>query len=230
MKLARQRLSLALACAVIMGGCASPRGSAPERSEPPVLQSVPALRSPIDSAEQERLKPRPHHYLFAHRILPEFFFRDTDRLFLALRENPTETLVGIWDKLGESLAVEDRLPADGLSAECRDTDDGMRMCTVTLPEAQVLPEAIFAVLAIRGKERWYLTYERTLVPDALLEERAVLCAWTSDGTHLNYGFGGNYSRAGFEETLQRFFETNPEPRASTSVRSSADAEPAADAL
>lgn len=213
------RLAFALVCALTWAACTTPHTSGP---------TTPVVPSQSVGNTGPKVERRPHHYLFAHRILPQFFFRDTDSLCLALREDPDGVLGGMWTSLGEVLQESDRLPGDGLSGEWRETDDGLRMCIITFPKAEIMPEALFAVLAIRGKKRWYLTYERSLMLDALQEEHAILCAWTSDGTHLNYGFGGDHSRAAFEKALQLFFKNNPDPAAETSVGQSVQSEDAAE--
>ncbi len=156
-------------------------------------------------------RPRKHHYLFAHRLLPRIFFTDTDQLMMRLKADPEQAIVRFWNSVGESVSPDERLLPEGLSAEYGVRPDGVRVVLVTLPPAEVSPEAIFAALAIRGRERWYLAYERSKDPAAPDREIALLCGWNSKGEHQNYGMAGDYSRSAFNELLDAFLAKLPAP-------------------
>jgi hypothetical protein len=189
---------------IFFAGCATPRKAA---SAPP---AAPPSAEPV-TAE----KPRPHHYVFAHRALPQIFFRNTDSLFLRTQNGPADEVRAFWEIIGRSLPEADRLPADQLTAEYRpaaDSSQDVRMVVVTLPPALIPPEALYAVLAIRGRERFYLTYERS-APLLELKPVAVLCGWDATGNHLNHGLVGDLTRESFEKLLTQFFHNRPAPAA-----------------
>jgi hypothetical protein len=206
----------ALVLGVMLGGCAgSVAKTTPSQPAPGkriASESRPSAQAgaPLQKTAEAR-KPRKHHYLFAHRLLPRIFFSDTDPLVMRFKADPQETIVRFWNSVGESIPSDERLSSDGLSAEYSVRADGVRIVFVTLPLAEVSPEAIFAVLAIRGRERWYLTYERSNDPSAPGREIAILCGWNSAGEHLNYGLHDNYSRSAFEKLLEKYLAGLPAP-------------------
>jgi hypothetical protein len=193
---------LALGLLLAAGGCASPGGK----------QSGGAADK--ESLARALERPRPHHYLFAHRVMPQFFFKNTDSFFMRLQAEPATEAARVWDYVGEPLRPEDRLPAEGLTAEYRTGENGLRMVVVTLPPAKISPEAIYLVLAIRGRDRFCLTYERSH-PLMELKDIAILCGWDSSGGHLNFGFGGDHSREAFEKALTKFFSEDMKPASTT---------------
>ena len=199
----RRISAAALAIALLLGaaGCASTGGS-----------KEPFARNAAGSR-----KARMHHYLFAHRLVPQFFFRNTDEFFLRLRDEPMEEIARVWTQTGQLVKEPERLSAEGLAADYRSAD-GLRMVTVTLPPAEVSPEALFIVMAIRGRERFYLTYEKA-APLLDLKSVGILCGWDSEGNHLNYGIGGEATREAFDTIVANFFRDGaPAPAAVTPVR------------
>ncbi len=143
--------------------------------------------------------PRDQHYLFAHRVVRDIFFKDplSFLAFLASPEGPGK-LRGLWDAIGEDCAKQSGTPA--LSA------DGLRVHTVRiagypaavieLPEPRGITEAHFvaAILLVDpAAERLpekpsarYLTLEKGFHLEG--GERTVLCEWAAEA-HLNYGDG-----------------------------------------
>jgi hypothetical protein len=157
--------------------------------------------------------PREHHYAFAHRALPECLFGDAIRMVAAvLSDNSQALLHALWDRVGEDLDAAERLSPEGVGWELRRLGDGA-ILIVSLPIPCKMPEAYFVAGLLRpagpaGTESdeppevsvrvftLELTEPGKYASEAYLEElleaqaagtHAVLCEWTHDGQHLNYG-------------------------------------------
>ena len=133
---------------------------------------------------------RPHHYQFAHIVLP----RMAATLGHALLDTPppegvTASLIAAWEESGGRLAAEERLPGDGLSGEVLDVD-GHRMLVVTMPPPLHSTEAYFTVLvrpagSDASAALRCFTLELGTRPDI---QRTVVGEWVAGG-HRNYGPG-----------------------------------------
>lgn len=157
--------------------------------------------------------PREHHYAFAHRALPECLFADALRVVgAALADDSQALLCGLWDRVGEDLDAAERLSPEGLAWELRRLEDGA-ILVVSLPTPCKMPEAHFVAGLLRpagpaGAESdeppevsvrvftLELTEPGKYASETYLEElreaqaadsHAVLCEWTRDGQHVNYG-------------------------------------------
>lgn len=126
-------------------------------------------------------KVRPHHYRFAHRVLPGIFFSNPSKFLQAYEEDGDIFIHFFWTHAAEDLGGDDVLSAEGLSAEL--IDDKV---IVTLPEPKAITEAHFVGLSFKDKKPKVFTLEHSL--DFATEEPCrVLGGWTDDGTHLNLG-------------------------------------------
>jgi hypothetical protein len=104
----------------------------------------------VDEPELEG--PRDHHYHFAHRVLPYLMFQDTLELFSLLTGGRAqEAMRELWERAGEHLAPDDRLPPDGLEVDGRSLGNGL-LLVVTLPPPQRTGEARFVAAAVRWME------------------------------------------------------------------------------
>jgi hypothetical protein len=188
---------------------------------------VAAEAKPAAAEEPEdTTRARDHHYLFAHRALPQIFFGNVERLIADFKQDPARPLAAIWDMVGERLPEKARLEPKGLTGEYRTDEAGRTIIVVTLPAAERIPEAAFAALVVDGEKQWYLTYERTFAPDAfdpaaakpppvpgaVPKVYAVLCGWTKEGAHSNYGLTEEMTRAAFDRLLGEFLKKQAAPR------------------
>jgi hypothetical protein len=138
-------------------------------------------------------KPRPHHYLFAHRELPSAAFRFGADFVAGIGEGRIG-LAKAWELIGESFPEEERLPADELAIELH-TLGTHDVVLVSLPPPAGQAEAHFVAIAAADRLR-YFTLEAAESP---LDGRryTVLGEWTEDHTHVNFGPGPEPDKALF---------------------------------
>lgn len=130
-------------------------------------------------------RPRPHHYLFAHRALPVAAPGLAPRArSLVLQGRLNDGLLGLWNRVGDDVAPDDRLPGNGLRGALRDAG-GTEVVLVTMPRAEHMTEAHFAAVVLSEPLR-YLVLEHSWTT----EDRpcTVLGEW-EEGKHLNLGPG-----------------------------------------
>jgi hypothetical protein len=147
--------------------------------------------------------------MFAHRVLPSLFFQDPERFLEILKKEGITFLRFFWDKLGSSLDAEDVQPLHGVNYETRVLEDGTSIAMIEFPKPEHVTEAYFAALVYRplsaggeSIQRYFtLEYGITLSEPG---ERSVLCEWTVDNHHLNFGDGPEpTSRAFFTAVCEK---------------------------
>lgn len=166
-------------------------------------------------------QPRDHHYLFAHRTLPQLVFRKTDDFLAAVVERGAEPLQALWQWLAEQLeppAVA--VASDGLAGEVM-TLDGVGLAVLfTLPPPACPTEAYFTAAVLQTPSDAspeppepvvrYLTLERTVaIPGNVRSEPTVIGEWTAEGTHRNHGAGPEPTRQGFIGAIQALVQGLP---------------------
>jgi hypothetical protein len=159
------------------------RGAEPERE---ASEAAPAAESS---------EPRAHHYLFAHRLMHEWFFEDPVG-FLSTLTGPagTRRLVEAWMGVGAQLRDqgEQSIPPQGLQVTTGSVSRRTSVL-VQLPPTQVAPEAHFVVLVAPEQEGGdaarYFVLERIddAVPAEAQGEVAVLCEWLPGAARRNHG-------------------------------------------
>jgi hypothetical protein len=154
--------------------------------------------------------PRKHHYYFAHRLLRQVFYEHYEQFYPRLAHDAESELTALWNHQGNELPPSERMPSDGLAEVSRTTRAGKEIVIIALPEAKAMAEAGFVVLISGEGERAYLTYENT-ISFVKNERLAVLCGWSAEGGHLNYGLRATPDRKGLEEVLARYFARKPGP-------------------
>lgn len=147
-----------------------------------------------------------HHYVFAHRMLPELLLRAPmakDSVPFLCGPDAAWFLAHLWRSLGEKLPETERLAGDGLAARSHDAGDGRTVVVVTLPPTVASPEAHFVAVVTnpgKGEVTRYLTLEHSID----IETRkpiTVLGEWTADGSHVNMGRGPEPEEAKFLESV-----------------------------
>jgi hypothetical protein len=129
-------------------------------------------------------RPRHHHYAFAHRELASAAFRFGADLVTAAQEGRL-TLATVWDRVGETVPPDDRMPSDGLSSAYHALA-GHDVLLVTLPAPDAPTEAHF--VAVVGDPVRFFTLEDAYSPlDG--SRYTVLGEWTEGGSHVNHGPG-----------------------------------------
>ena len=147
--------------------------------------------------------PRMHHYLFAHRHLRAAFFEDPTAALTALCGPDAAALAArLWEAVGAECSTSGHpvLPPEGLAVRASTLAD-RAAAVVALPDPTMPSEAWFVALveasATDGPR--YLTLEKSVsfaaepAPDPVM-----LCEWTADGTHVNYGPTSGHALERFE--------------------------------
>ena len=168
---------------------------------------------PADILRQlERDGPRRLHYAIAHKILPSLAFTNPGKFLAIMGETPN--VHKLWNDVCQDLPPEDRLPADGLSAERREHNN-YHFVLITFPTPRGTTEAYFTAFVVGPVDRdalqkevdasgrdfiaasmeafqklpnYYFTLENG-IHAADGSPRTVFCGWTKDETHYNMGDG-----------------------------------------
>jgi hypothetical protein len=145
--------------------------------------------------------PRPQHYLFAHRALPQIVYDDPAKAQQLLTGPEGEGFLSFfWRRVAEREGIPEaeRMAPDGLGRTVLTGPDGTVAVVITLPTPEAYAEAHFVaavftpgprkLLFFRGPPTVrYLTLEHGSNLDGT--SRTVLCGWSKEGTHYNLGDG-----------------------------------------
>ena len=143
------------------------------------------------TAASSKISRRPHHYFFAHKALPQNFFREPDMILAAL-DAPSGSLwlAGAWNEIGRKMSAAGEgpsLPPTGLAATFCEIAGG-RWPLITFPTPIAMVEVSFALMLREktpGSAYRYLVLEQLeeSTPDQPI---GVLCEWFADGSRRNY--------------------------------------------
>jgi hypothetical protein len=130
-------------------------------------------------------------------MLPQLAFSAPEKFLAFLERNGSTFLEYFWNECGKHLAEEQRLEPEGLGCNIYPLDDDIVAACITLPQPTEMPEAYFAAFVHRPASEDPLDSKRSFTRYFTLEygqridgsPRTVLCEWTADGSHLNYGDG-----------------------------------------
>lgn len=156
------------------------------------------------------MKPRQHHYGFAHRTLPRTLLTEqVGRTWMSLLAGPAGPLLQrrVWRDVAADLAEEDRLDGDGFAVSVHETTGDQVLVVLTLPPAVVELEA-HLVAVVAAREGWlplrYVTLE--LGSSALTGEPATyLAALRPDGSRVALGKGPLPDESAFTTAVCRRF-------------------------
>ncbi|MFD8080743.1 hypothetical protein ACFV4F_03475 [Kitasatospora sp. NPDC059722] len=150
--------------------------------------------------------PRPHHYRFAHRLLPshpELGSVPGERLDTELRR--------LWEEYGASLPVEHRLEPDGLRGGFV-RGGRHRMLLVALPVPRAATEAFAVVLAWPSDGSALRTFTLEYAVDPITGERgAVLGEWEGEGRHRLHRTGMTAEARPFLHAVEALLDPPPPP-------------------
>jgi len=136
---------------------------------------------------------RPHHYLFAHRLLPALFHQDAINFVARLQQDGLRFLELCWRRAGENLSQGNTLLADGLGYTLRELPQGWVAVVITLPPPQAITEAYFVALLVQPAAALPTTRVFTLeqgltsLADTVTATTTILCEWTKSSTHSHRG-------------------------------------------
>ncbi len=129
------------------------------------------------------------HYDFAHHIVKDEFFKNPNT-FIELILTQKNTIHNIWNNAQDYYKeqydeVSDPIENENLSLHTYMSDD-IVFVIIEMPTPKQMTEVYFIGMIIDEKEDnhdlQYITLEY-----GEDESKAVLCGWTEDGIHLNYG-------------------------------------------
>jgi hypothetical protein len=153
-------------------------------------------------------RPRPHHYVFAHRELPAIARRFAGSMPEQARSGRMDAALGRgWDHVGDRLPPGDRLPREGLAASLHGAGAGSQVVLVTMPQPAHAAEAYFAAIVVDGGQlaRYFVLEHGWTTQD---EARTVLCEWDERG-HVNLGDGPPPDGSAFLESLHAHLRPTP---------------------
>ena len=167
-----------------------------------------------DELLEEAGRPRDHHYTFAHLALRQVAFHDALHVLAVLGSPDADSFIdGVWSMVDRALlekGIQSDLSAKDIQVH-RCTIGGCPCAVLEMPEPIAVTEAHFvAIVSLVTFEQIhasgspipirYFTLERG-VSFEQGNPRTVLCEWTADGTHGNYGDGPPADLDAFVEVL-----------------------------
>jgi hypothetical protein len=177
-----------------------------------------------DSAPAPDFGGCPHHYFLAKVALRVAFFRNPLAVFASLDSNlRQQSLEGLWeivsqncDSLGPARFGIDDLAITSLPIK------GFPTLLIQMPEPTEVAEAYFVAMVLltpisalspaKPSEGAYYLLERA---DPSAGCPTMVCGYTADGAHLNYGPGPKPTQAKFIRVLERMV-ARAQPRFSSS--------------
>lgn len=158
---------------------------------------------------------RPHHYQFAHRILPGRLRQDPSWFLENLYSKHTlGFLLTRWGEAAMELDDSDFLPPEGeLKCDFFDLAGGYRAAVISLPEPKFVTEAHLVAIVSRAERRPLLFFETAPAPryftleyslaDDRITHQTLLCEWTH-GCHSVYGTGPTADPSAFVSAIEPF--------------------------
>lgn len=159
----------------------------------------------------------PHHYVLAHIALRKICLQDPLMFFGSIAsEHRDEFLKQVWRQVSEQCDPQGEATFDI-------SDVGFATCTigvypaivVAMPEPEGLGEAYFAAIVLKmdlskedrpeKPEIFYFTLEKGARLDQ--SDRTVMCGWTADDSHLNYGDGPAPDGDKFVQEIEKLLES-----------------------
>jgi hypothetical protein len=128
-------------------------------------------------------QPRPQHYLFAHRLLPEVMLGSKTALEafrISIEDGQADrALEALWGGAGKAVHAESGITTTipGGPPTAKAIDNGV---LVTMPPALGITEAIYVAIVEHDGTVRYFTLEKSVASPRL-------CEWMEDHAHVNFG-------------------------------------------
>lgn len=137
-------------------------------------------------------------YHFEHSSLPRFFYEAPTQVMDVLKDRG---LYELWTVFANENGVEYDWQEADFDRYMYEMDDGTRILQFILPDPQASPEC-FRAYMLYNPENGLAGYY-TVEYDNLLGDTAMLCGWTRDMEHVNYGGAAllDRSSADYQEAL-----------------------------
>lgn len=140
--------------------------------------------APADSAAEGEAAwtPAEVRNQFEHSMLPRYFYDSPEAMLNGLQE---VGLYWLWESIATENGADPFYPAGDYVEHWYTTGDGATLLQIELPrpDANLLCFRIYFVYDPATGSAGYYTAEY----DNLLGDSAMLCGWTQDRTHVNYG-------------------------------------------
>lgn len=164
-------------------------------------------------------RPRPHHYLFAHRVLPKLALKHGAKMLeMAKEARLTPALERTWDDAGSGVPKDDRLGHDGLESSVHRLQ-AADLVLIRLPPAQHAAEAHFVAITIpspndTGQPRAVRYFALEFGWQMNDQPRTVLCEWV-ERSHVNMGDGPPVRASAFIAAVAEVLDRGPRSQAPT---------------
>ncbi|MBT5607204.1 MAG: hypothetical protein HOJ57_14790 [Lentisphaerae bacterium] len=196
------------------------------------LVSLVRFATPKSQEQLDTEEPfRPHHYQFAHKLLPALLYGEDgpEYLYSVFRQGSgDEFLRDTWDEYAERLECEYVQP-DGMACHVHKMGEDHQIVAIRFPKPERSPEAYYAVILFAD------THEASYYTCELRDnENSVIGSWdrTNGGKtkHGNHGTIPTPELGDFLEAVLKLYaeDDEPEPRpnqASSDVRGEQEGSP-----
>ena len=156
--------------------------AAAEEAEAEEAAEAPAAAGEAAEVPAARWTAAQVRYQFEHRMLPRYFHDDPENMLGVLRD---VGLYRLWASVTIENGVDPTYPEADYVLHFFTAADGAKLLQIELPQpdANLLCYRIYMVYSPATGESGYYTVESDDFDPSL----AFVCAWTKDGTHMNYG-------------------------------------------
>src|SRR6476660_4269749 len=130
------------------------------------------------------------HYHFAHVAMRAFAFAEPDITVFSLADaKGSQRLIGaVLSQVAEFYELDEqqvRALARGFTVTVRRADD-LPIYVISMPAPQNATDCYFVgIVSLHDGGVEYFTLERSIM------DGTMICGWSADGAHLNYGSGPN---------------------------------------
>ena len=128
-------------------------------------------------------------YHFEHSALPRYFYEDPANMLEVLR---AQGVYKMWTALADENGVTYPYVAEDFSEHWYDLDGGATILQIEMPAPEVSPQClrVYMVRNPKAGTAGYFTVEY----ENLLGESALLCGWSPEGEHVEYGGAAMFDR------------------------------------
>jgi hypothetical protein len=168
------------------------------------------------------MNPRRHHYLFAHKVLPTVFYKNSTHFIYTLGIN--KLAQSLWYSVANDYIENkaEHLLADGLEVNLFKNDELIGV-TFELPKAIALTEAIFIFAVTKRGDMNNKVNSKYFTLEYMEnngEAATVMCMWDMNKRHLNFGVGCEIDMNIFiERCIEKYNEINTDLASHTNKHS-----------